>query len=241
MRRADRLFEIIQYLRGRRITTAAWLAQTLEVSERTIYRDIADLIVSGVPIDGEAGVGYILRKSYDLPPLMFTQDELSALMLGARLVQSWADPQLVKAARQAISKVESALPHHLQQELHDTPLFAPLTRIGTDVAERLTQLRAAIGQRHKVHIHYLSLQQEQSQRLIWPLGLFFWGQVWTLVAWCELREQHRSFRVDRIEQLQNLQQAFTHQRHTELQSYLREQKQQLQEYDIALDFSDALE
>ena len=100
MRRADRLFQIIQLLRNRRVTTARWLADVLEVSERTVYRDIQDLMVSGVPIEGEAGIGYVLKKSFDLPPLMFSREEIAALTLGARIVKSWADPQLAKAADQ---------------------------------------------------------------------------------------------------------------------------------------------
>ena len=114
MRRADRLFQIIQFLRSRRISTASMLAETLEVSERTIYRDIKDLILSGVPIDGEAGIGYVLRKEFDLPPLMFTKQELSALILGARLVNSCSDSQLSAAAVQALNKIEVVLPDNLK-------------------------------------------------------------------------------------------------------------------------------
>jgi len=113
MRRADRLFEIIQRLRRRRIVTAASLAEHFEVSERTLYRDIADLIASDVPIEGAAGVGYSLRKGYDLPPLMFSESELEALVFGARMVQNWSDDELGRAADAALSKIEDVLPAHL--------------------------------------------------------------------------------------------------------------------------------
>ena len=125
MRRADRLFHLVQELRRRPVTTAAQLARELEVSERTVYRDIRDLVSSGVPIDGEAGVGYVLRRGFDLPPLMFTEAEIEALVLGARVVGSWGDQSLAKAAASAIARVEAALPEKLRQKLERTPLFAP--------------------------------------------------------------------------------------------------------------------
>jgi biotin operon repressor len=125
MRRADRLFEIVQYLRGRRLTTAAQLAQWLEVSERTIYRDIADLAASGVPIDGEAGVGYRLHPHFDLPPLMFDYEEIDALVMGARFVESWGGPRLAHAARGALVKIAAALPEQKRAAVQESRLFAP--------------------------------------------------------------------------------------------------------------------
>jgi predicted DNA-binding transcriptional regulator YafY len=125
MRRADRLFQLIQLLRRRDVATAAWLAVELEVSERTVYRDVRDLVLSGVPIEGEAGVGYILRRGFDLPPLMFTEAELEAMVLGARVVTSWGDAGLARGARDALARVESVLPDRLKQKLEKTPLFAP--------------------------------------------------------------------------------------------------------------------
>ncbi len=144
MRRADRLFQVIQLLRRRNVATAAWLAQELEVSERTIYRDVRDLVLSGVPIEGEAGVGYLLRRGFDLPPLMFTDSEIEAMVLGARVVQSWGDAGLAKAAGDALASVESVLPERLQARLNGTPLFAPGFHVRTHVAEALTTLRGAI-------------------------------------------------------------------------------------------------
>src|SRR5947209_20043905 len=132
MRRADRLFRIVQRLRRRGATTARQLADALEVSERTVYRDIRDLTTSGVPIQGEAGVGYALDRSFDLPPLMFDETEIEALVLGARIVKAWADPQLAGAAEEALRKIESILPPRLRERLSEAALFAP----GFHVKER---------------------------------------------------------------------------------------------------------
>ncbi len=198
MRRADRLFQIIQILRSGRIMTARRLAETLEVSERTVYRDIGDLMASGVPIEGEAGIGYVLRRGFDLPPLMFNTEEIAALALGARLVQSWADPQLARAAQQVLSKVETVLPAGLREKLVQTNLFAPLTQIPPDVAAAMASLRPAIDNRNKVSFDYTREDQTRSARTVWPLGLFFWGSVWILGGWCELREAFRHFRLDRM-------------------------------------------
>lgn len=198
MRRADRLFEIIQWLRSRRVTTALWLGEKLEVSERTIYRDIRDLMTSGVPIEGEAGVGYALRKGFDLPPLMFNQEELAALSLGARIVRSWADPQLANAAERVLSKIEVVLPDELKDKIERTQLYSPMVRLNPEVAEVLAKLRLAIDQQYKVRFDYRREDGEPSHRTVWPLGLFFWGTVWTLGGWCELRDSFRNFRLDRM-------------------------------------------
>ena len=208
MRRADRLFQVIQLLRRRNVATAAWLAQELEVSERTIYRDVRDLVLSGVPIEGEAGVGYLLRRGFDLPPLMFTDPEIEAMVLGARVVQSWGDAGLAKAAGDALARVESVLPERLQARLNGTPLFAPGFHVHPRVAEALTTLRAAIESRRTVHIEYTSLENADTERDIRPLGLFFWGSSWSLAAWCELREAFRNFRLDRMRSLKTLDRRF---------------------------------
>lgn len=202
MRRADRLFEIIQWLRSRRITTAQWLAEKLEVSERTVYRDIRDLMTSGVPIEGEAGIGYALRKGFDLPPLMFNPEELAALNLGAQIVRSWADPQLAAAAERVLSKIEVALPDELKDKIENTGMYSPMVRLNPEVAGTLGTLRMAIDQQAKIHFDYRREDGESSQRTVWPLGLFFWGTVWTLGAWCELRNSFRNFRLDRMRTVQ---------------------------------------
>lgn len=204
MRRADRLFQIIQFLRTRRVTTAKWLAERLEVSERTIYRDIKDLILSGVNIEGEAGIGYVVRRGFDLPPLMFSKEEISALTLGARIVESWADPALATAAQSVLSKIETVLPNDIKSNLEQTRLFAPLTQIRPDVASIMAQVRIAADNNTKIILKYNRADGEYSERTIWPLGLFFWGSIWTIGAWCELREAFRIFRLDRIKNLVSL-------------------------------------
>ena len=199
MRRADRLFEIIQYLRTRRtVTTARRLADELEISERTVYRDIQDLMASGVPIDGEAGVGYVLRRGFDLPPLMFTRDEIAALVAGARWVQTWTDPQLGRAAAQALSKIETVAPAALRERMATTPLFMPGSDNAARVAHTLAPIRQAIDTQCKLALRYTREDGTTSERTVLPLGCFFWGSVWTLAAWCELRDDFRSFRLDRI-------------------------------------------
>jgi predicted DNA-binding transcriptional regulator YafY len=204
MRRADRLFQIIQRLRRRgAIVTAAALAQELEVSDRTIYRDVADLIASGVPIEGEAGVGYRLpRGRFDLPPLMFTEDEIEALVLGARVVKGWADPALARAADDLLGKVEAILPGPLEDRISDTTLFAVnLRRERHQIGASLATLRAAIRDRRKTEIEYVDRVENATRRTIWPLGLFYWGPAWTVGGWCELRQGFRNFRLDRVAHL----------------------------------------
>ena len=154
MRRADRLFEIIQRLRRRRVVTARSLAEQFNVSERTIYRDISDLIASKVPIEGAPGIGYSLRKGYDLPPLMFSENELEALVFGARMVQNWSDAELGRAADAALSKIENVLPAHLHRMLDDRSLWAPKDVRRVPVSFDLGQLRAAIRGCRKVRFRY---------------------------------------------------------------------------------------
>jgi predicted DNA-binding transcriptional regulator YafY len=208
VRRADRLFQVIQLLRRRNVATAAWLAGELEVSERTIYRDVRDLVSSGVPIEGEAGVGYVLRRGFDLPPLMFTDAEIEAMVLGARVVTSWGDAGLARAAGDALARVESVLPERLRGRLTDTRLYAPGFHVPQEVAARLTSLRRAIDEHRKAQLDYTAPEGERTQRCVRPLGLFFWGTVWSLTAWCELREDFRSFRLDRMTALDVLTERF---------------------------------
>lgn len=196
MRRADRLFQIVQFLRSRRLTTAQWLAERLEVSPRTIYRDIQDLYLSGVPIEGEAGIGYVLRHSMNLPPLMFERDEIEALVIGARMVNGWGDQQLKRAAESALAKIHNVIPTDLRDELNRSRMFVPGG--SQRPVDQMVQFRHAIRERHKLAMTYRSENDDLTERRIWPLGLFFWGHVWTLCAWCELRGDFRTFRVDRV-------------------------------------------
>lgn len=201
MRRADRLFQIAQYLRGRRLTTARQLADWLSVSERTIYRDIRDLSLSGVPVEGEAGVGYRIKSGYDLPPLMFSSDELDALVAGMRMVQAWGGPQLGASGAAVLAKVALALPREKRDFVDATPLFAPRFEVDAVHGERLDAVRRAIGARHTLSLGYVDADGRASQRTVWPLALYFWGGLWCLAAWCEKRADFRTFRLDRVREL----------------------------------------
>lgn len=201
MRRADRLFQIVQYLRSGRLVTAAGLAERLEVSARTVYRDIADLQSTGVPIDGAAGVGYVLRSGYDLPPLMFTQDEIAALVAGIRMVRSWGGIGMARAAAEALVKIELVLPAAVRRRVADSIVFAPPMELTDEVRERLDLIQRAIEARDIVRFGYEDREGAASERSVHPLGLWFWGKVWTLVAWCEAREDFRMFRLDRTTRL----------------------------------------
>lgn len=199
MRRADRLFQIVQYLRGGRLTTARTLAERLEVSERTIYRDVADLIGSGVPIDGAAGIGYLMRSGYDLPPLMFTRAEIAALVAGARMVRSFGGADMALAAEEALTKIAAVLPEALRDRpsgvaIHasDAGALSGADRAMIDRLDRATETRMAL------RLSYRDADGEATTRTVRPLGLWFWGKVWTLIAWCELRQDFRMFRIDRI-------------------------------------------
>jgi predicted DNA-binding transcriptional regulator YafY len=216
MRRADRLFQIVLFLRRRRVATARDLGRALEVSERTIYRDIQELSACGLPIEGAAGVGYRLRRGFDLPPLMFDRDELQALRLGARMVRSWADPELSAAAGNALRKIEAVLPPGLEDP--GEALYAynlrgyPVRLVGL--------LRRAVTEQRKARFDYTREDGAASLRTVWPLGLFYWGAVWTLVAWCELRDGHRNFRLDRIANPEVLAEPFALQPGQTLQDFL---------------------
>src|SRR5258706_15702132 len=199
MRRADRLFQIVQLLRRRRtVTTAKQLGQKLEVSERTVYRDIRDLVLAGTPIDGEAGVGYRIRPGYDLPPLMFDKEEIQALVLGARIVRQFGDPALARASEAILNKVAAVIPKELAPLLSDARLYVPTTLSGGKSADALTVAREALIDRRKLRLTYGNAKGDGTERTVRPLGIFFWGRTWTLAAWCELRDDFRNFRLDRV-------------------------------------------
>ncbi len=204
MRRADRLFQLVQLLRNRRRpVTAQQLAEHLEVSTRTIYRDIQDLSLSGVPIEGEAGVGYQLRHSLDIPPLMFSADEMQALVLGARMVKTWGGKELARAAQQAIEKIEGALPDELRHLTAESHIYAIPYRFENDLTGNLQVLRTAINDKRTVQFDYTTVGGTASTRSGNPLALYFWGRVWTLVAWCHLRQDFRNFRIDRMQDIEH--------------------------------------
>lgn len=205
MRRADRLFRLIDRLRPGKLTTARALAEAMEVSERTIYRDIAHLQGSGVPIDGEAGLGYMMRDGYNLPPLMFTEEEIVALSVGARMLQTWGGTSMARGADSALDKITAVLPdatrtraERLRFEAWTTTPLDARTRATIDTVE------AAIQAPERLSIDYRDDKGNPTERILRPLGLWFWGSVWTLVAWCELRDAYRMFRLDRILDARNL-------------------------------------
>ncbi len=202
MRRADRLFQIVQHLRGRRLTTAAQLAGWLQVSERTVYRDIRDLTISGIPVEGEAGVGYRLKAGFDLPAIMFTMDEVEALVAGARVIETWGGPALGRHARSALAKIALALPAARREEIERTRLFAPAFLVPAGAAEGLDTIRQAILKRRKVYLEYVNKENRASARTIEPLAINFWGTTWSVAAWCESRADFRVFRLDRIRKLE---------------------------------------
>ncbi len=204
MRRADRLFQIVQLLRRDRISTAARLASELGVSERTLYRDIADLMASGVPIESEAGVGYSLPRHFELPPFMFSADEAEALLLGARTVAAWGDPSLREAAHRLLRKVEAALPPGRQRALADLPFLVPDVHVPPETAHFLGELRQGLREQRRLRVCYRRADGTDSERVLQPLGVIFWGYRWHLAAWCELREALRTFRVDRIQSVELL-------------------------------------
>jgi predicted DNA-binding transcriptional regulator YafY len=224
MRRADRLFQLVQLIRGRRLTTAAFLAQRLEVSERTVYRDVADLQHQGVPIEGEAGVGYRLGAGFELPPLMFTQEEASALVAAARLAQSWVDPALARNIETGLGKILSVLPPAARVSAEALALYAPALGLDDAMRNRLQTLREAVEARQKLRLNYRDVSGDASERTVRPLGCFYWGKVWTLSTWCELRSDFRGFRIDRMDAVEVLPERFRDEAGKTLADMLRQVK-----------------
>jgi predicted DNA-binding transcriptional regulator YafY len=200
VRRADRLFTIVQLLRGGRHVTARALAQRLEVSERTIYRDVDELTLCGVPIEGEPGRGYRLPKTFEIPPLMFERHEIEALVVGARFVEAWCGPGLAASARSALDRIRGVVPAGMLDELDSARVYT--LRFGNErTRETFELVHQAIGQQRRLMVDYAGEDGIPTlDRTVRPLGLYFWGKVWTLAAWCELRDDFRNFRVDRIRQ-----------------------------------------
>jgi len=209
LRRADRLFQIVQILRNRRLVTAQTLAERLEVSKRTIYRDIQDLSLSGIPVEGEAGVGYVLRHSLDMPPLMFNEDEIQAIVFGARMVKTWGGKQLADAAQNAIEKIEGVLPQTLRHLSHQSHVYALPYDFGHVSFENLDVLRNAINRKVSIEFDYQRPDGALSSRKVNPLALYFWGKVWTLTSWCHLRNGFRNFRIDRMDNIVAEENAYT--------------------------------
>ena len=175
---------------------------------RTVYRDVADLQARGVPIDGEAGVGYVLRPGYTLPPLMFTAAEAQALVAAVRIAQPRLDAPMAAEAEAALAKILAVLPADARVAAESLALFAPDAGVGAEVREALNTLRRAVIDRRKLQLRYVDEAGRASERIVRPLGCFFWGAVWTLAAWCELRQDFRSFRLDRLQRADMLDERF---------------------------------
>ena len=199
MRRADRLFDIIQILRtAKRPVTAAALAEKLEVTPRTIYRDVATLQARRVPIDGEAGVGYILRRGFDLPPLMFTTEEVEAIVLGARMIPRLRDAKLQRAAESVLDKVTVVLPEQLREQLAAPRFYVSGGNARLAKGIDLGALRGAIRDNRKMRIVYMDEKGKRTRRVIWPIAMAYYVDVTVIGAWCETRKDYRHFRVERV-------------------------------------------
>ena len=221
MRRAERLNDIVHHLRRmHQAVTANTLAETFEVSPRTIYRDIQNLIDSGVPINGEAGVGYVIDKRYHLPPIMFDADELEAIALGIGMVGNWTDAQFAAKAQSAFKKIQATLPAPLIHELHQISTFSAPSHYKIPWEVSFTQVRECIRRKNKVQFSYLDLQQQTTQRTIWPLALISFSPVWLMAGWCELRQSFRNFRLDRISKFTPLDNRYANEKDKNLQAYL---------------------
>ena len=196
MRRADRLFRIVSLLRSGRLLTGAQIAERLNISQRTLYRDMADLQRSGTPIEGEAGVGYTLRRDSHLPPMQFTADEMTSLVLGARMARAWGSETTAAAAGDALVKIEASLPPEHRDRVDRVLLFAPEFPHPARTRKLLDRLHSACAAQHVLRFGYTREDGTASERTVHPLGLYFWGNRWTLVAWCRTRKDFRHFRLD---------------------------------------------
>lgn len=221
MNKAERLFNLVNLLQGRRTAlTAQQMAEQMQVSIRTIYRDIQALVASGVQIEGDAGVGYLLRTQSHLPPLMFSADEALALLLGSQMVRAFTEPQLAAAAQLAEQKIRAILPPSLLRRAEQQIYRIPVTEKDQPLRERHGMIRFACEQQLKINLNYSDHASQASQRLIWPLGIIGLHGSWLLLAWCELRQDYRMFRFDRIMTLSISEQTFQTTREINLQHYL---------------------
>jgi len=199
MKKTERHFKIINYLQGRRrAVVAQTIAEECEVSVRTVYRDIKEMMVSGVPISGEAGVGYLLDQGYHLPPLSFDVEEIETLVLGMAMVSNWTDEKMGRSARSALDKIKRALPEQALEALYGTALFSFRSSLYVPWTVDFSQIRTAIRQHNRLHLDYQDEKGSSTKRMIRPLAMAFFGPVWLVLGWCELRQDFRHFRLDRI-------------------------------------------
>ncbi|MEG3767119.1 YafY family protein [Alteromonas sp. 14N.309.X.WAT.G.H12] len=226
MRKAERLNDIVHHLRRmHHAITAQTLADAFEVSLRTIYRDIQDLIDSGVPIMGEAGVGYVMDKKYHLPPIMFDADELEAIALGIGMVSNWTDDKFAAKAKSAYLKIQATLPAPLLTELHQISTFSAPSHYKIPWNVEFTELRECIRRKQRVSFCYQDLNNNKTKRTIRPIALISFSPIWLLAGWCELRHEFRNFRLDRISHFAALPSHFTDEKDKCLAAYLKQVNQ----------------
>jgi len=224
MSRTERLLQLMQILRRHRYPiSGALLSQELGISLRSLYRDIATLQNQGAKIAGEAGLGYVLQPGFTLPPLMFTEEEIAAIALGSRWVAQQADHKLALAARDALAKIASVLPAEARQELETSGLLIGPSSQNTGNDEQLRQIRLAIRKQYKLVLEYQDETGHASERTIWPCALAFFDSVRVIVAWCELRNDFRHFRSDRIQSLQVADQTYPRSRQMLLKEWRLQQ------------------
>jgi predicted DNA-binding transcriptional regulator YafY len=230
MRRADRLFRIIQILRRRRTPiTANEIAEEMETSLRTIYRDISQLLADRVPIRGEAGIGYVLEDGFDMPPLMLTPEEVEAAILGAQWVTGRADPALSRAASDLIAKIGAVIPEHLRPLVVDPALTSPNWRPVQPDAIDMQRMRAAIHAQTKVYLRYRNEKEQETARVTWPIAVSYFETVRVIVAWCELRQNFRNFRTDRVLEAQFLGERYPTPRSRLLAAWKKQRKKEHEE------------
>lgn len=199
MRRAERLNQIVHYLRRmRRAVTARRIAEEFSICQRTVYRDIQDLMNTGVPIQGEAGVGYIIDKTYHLPPVSFDIDELEAIALGISMVHNWTDDKFAAKASSAFEKIQAVLPASKLNELHQVSLFSYSSNAKIPWVVSFSEIREAIRRKLRITFNYVDVEKRSSKRAVRPLAMVFISPVWLITAWCEKRQDFRNFRLDRM-------------------------------------------
>ena len=225
MHKSDRLFQLTNILRAHQPITARELSEKLSVSERTIYRYIDNLSISGIPVYGEAGIGYRLSEGFNLPPLQLTQEELEALIVGVNMTASWTGPKLGKASNSLLNKIEAALPEgFVSQSGLQRQIRTPGEHLRAIDFTNWDELHEAIKIKQWLRISYQSLSNQKTTRIVFPLGLFYWGGKWTLGSWCNLRKEYRDFRVDCIERIEEVTAPNSLSRTVTLSDYLESQK-----------------
>ena len=221
MRRADRLLQIVHYLRRqRRAVTAQKIGEHFEICQRTVYRDIQDLMNSGVPIYGETGVGYVIDKKYHLPPVMFDFDELEAIALGINMVRNWTDEKFSEKADSALEKIQAVLSDSLLRDMEQLTTYSEESHGKIPWEVSFSEVRECIRGKQKIAFRYHDLKDKITHRKVRPLALVFFGPVWLLLGWCETRRDFRNFRLDRMHDLEVTGARFIDEKGKTLRAYL---------------------